>query len=401
MMYLHCLLPVLLLSIGWAECATVKHKSSKNVVETTIRAVAFISRHSDRTTEYTFPTDLHPMDNRNEWPDGEARLTALGRKRAKALADLLRSRYEFMFTNNPAEVLVRASGAQRCIDTARIISTNMTRIPDLTPIVNDRLMRDPPPNCPATKEISKQLFKTKEAEDYQDAFKDLLKQVTKFAGKPVKTIEDAYEIDDTLTVEAQNHKSLPEWATPEVVAQLKEMANTYSCVNSASIKSQRLQLGLYLSDLNNQFKQIIAGKSSERLLIYTTHDTKIGMLRRRLNVFDKNTPAGYAAGILTELHEDVNTLKPYVRSSYIFLNQTTMKPVESPAVPSSCIGKPEPCDMDTYFHALEPFMLTEEGLDQECAAPVKLRDDGLEKFDSCFQDKPRTGLSRLIHKLFS
>lgn len=400
-MYLCFLLPVILLSISWAECAKVASPAAKNVLETTIRAVAIISRHSDRTTEYTFPTDPHPMDDRNEWPDGEARLTARGRKRAKALADLLRARYEYMFTNNPAEVVVRSSGAQRCIDTARIISTNMTLIPNLEPIVMERLLRDPPPECPAMKAITKQLFKTDEAKDYQDAFKDLLKKVSKFTGKEVKTMDDANEIHDTLMVEAQNNKSLPDWATPDVVVQLKQLANTYSCVNTAPIKSQRLELGRYLSDLQKRFQDISAGKSSVRLLVSTTHDTEIGMLRRRLNVFDKNTPAGYAAAIVTELHQDVNTLQPYVRSSYLFLNLTTFEPVETPAVPSSCIGKPEPCDMDTYFYSLKPFMMTESGLDQECAAPVDVKNDGLEKFDDCFTDKPRTGINKLFHNIFS
>lgn len=390
-MHLHVF--VLLVSVSWAQTATV---ANKNVIQTTVRAVAIISRHSDRTTEYTFPTDPHPMDDRNEWPDGEARLVPLGRKRAQMFADLLRSRYEYMFTNNPAEVLVRSSGAQRCIDTARIVSTTATRIPDLEVKVDDRLLRDPPPNCPATKEIGNQLFKTSEAQSYQNAFKDLLKTVTKETGKPVQTIEDAYEIDDTLTVEAQNGKTLPKWATPEVRAQLKQMANTYSCVASAPIKAQKLRLGLFLTDLENRFKAISAGNSSLRLLVHTTHDTEIAMLRRRLNAFDKNTPAGYVAAIVFELHQDVNTLKPYVRSYYIFLDQTTLKPVETPAIPSSCLKEPEPCPLDKYFYALEPFMLDDAGLDKECAAPVDLRKDGLEQFDQCFTDQPASGLTKFL-----
>jgi len=322
------------------------------------------------------------MDSRTEWPDGEARLVDKGRLKAKVFGEFIRKRYDYMFTNNPSEVLARSSGAQRCIDTARILSSTITLIPNVNVTVDDRLLRDPPPNCPALKVIKERAYHTDRAEDFVKKNKKLLEKVSKGAGKKVDNINDAYEIFDTLKVEKENNKTLPSWATPEIYWALNEIANTYGCVNSASEKGIALQLGLFLSDLEKQLDDISAGKSSRRLLVYTTHDTKIAMLQRLLNAFNKDLPAPYAAAIVFELHEDVLTGKPSVLSYYNYFNDE-MKRIEIPAAPDSC-KKQTLCPLNQFFTSLHRFMLNDKTLDQECKDTTDSV-DMLQHFKECFK----------------
>lgn len=347
--------------------------------EPKIKAVAIISRHSDRTTEYTFPSDLHPFSNRNDWPNGDGQLTRRGRYRAGLFAEIIRQRYDSLFGIPGAGVLARSSGAQRTKDTAGILAQAITSNANAETSVDENLLRDPVPNCPAIKAVKKSIYASKENQDFVETNDKMLRQLTKDTGKEIGTIEDAYEVYDTIKVEKENNMTIPEWVTPSVLDFLKWTDSIYSCINSASHKTQKLQLGLLLTDLRKNLEDISAGESNNRLLIYTTHDTKISMLQRALNVYTKGKPAPYLAAIVIELHQDPMTSQSFVKSYYTYLDNDFSQ-VREEGAPKSC-DKGQLCDLNQFFTGLTPFMLQEQG--DECS-DTDVTDDIKDNFADCF-----------------
>ena len=348
--------------------------------EPKIKAIAIISRHSDRTTEYTFPADLHPLNNKEDWPNGEGQLTRRGRYRAGLFAELIKKRYDSLFGIPGAGAIARSSGAQRTRDTAGILSRTITNNAQVPVTVDENLLRDPVPNCDAIKAVKKSIYDSKENEEFSEANDKLFRKLTKGTGKEIGTIEDAYEVHDTIKVEKENNMTIPDFVTDEIMDFLKWTDSIYSCINSASHKTQKLQLGLLLSDLQKNLEDISNGESSVRLLIYTTHDTKISMLQRVLNAYTLGKPAPYLAAIVVELYQDPESGTSFVKAYYTYLDNE-YKQFEIPAAPSSC-EKGQLCNLNDFFAGLAPFMLDEQV--NECAN-TDVSNDVKDDFAACFQ----------------
>ena len=391
---------ILLFVVGCsiAPSSQLQATGGENLVRT--RAIAIISRHSDRSTEYTFPNDPHPPTDLKEWPLGQGRLLPKGRQRIAKLAELIRSKYPYLFANiMPREVIARASGSQRVIDTGKALTSAITGIPDIPVTVDERLLRDPPPDCPARNAIKKQIYDREELEKYQKSYEKLFEYVSKFAGKKVKTIEDAYEIFDTLKVERENNKTLPAWVTEDVYNQLKDVRAAYACVNSASENQMRYQLGLFLSDLQTKFGNISDGESCVRYLDYKTHDTEISMLQRMLGVFEVDSPAPYLAAHVFELNQHAVTGESYIQSYYVTLEHDSMQPIVAVSAPPSCTPN-KLCPADSYFNGLQKFMLTNATRAQVCDV-AKIQRDKLEDFDECFNSADKGKKKGVMSKILN
>lgn len=90
-----------------------------------LEAVLIFMRHGVRAPWTTYPKDPN-VNNTNRWPNGRSQLTSFGIKQATNIGNLLAKRYG-TFTKNLKrnQIYLRASAAQRCIDTLNLVSSRL------------------------------------------------------------------------------------------------------------------------------------------------------------------------------------------------------------------------------------------------------------------------------------
>ena len=105
-------------------CST-GNPSYESVNTDNIEAVLIFMRHGVRAPWTSYPKDPN-ANNTNRWPNGRSQLTSFGIKQATNIGNLFVKRYG-TFTKNlkRSQIYLRASAAQRCIDTLKLVSSRL------------------------------------------------------------------------------------------------------------------------------------------------------------------------------------------------------------------------------------------------------------------------------------
>lgn len=90
-----------------------------------LEAVFIFMRHGVRAPWTSYPKDPN-VNNTNRWPNGRSQLTHFGIKQATTIGNLLMRRYgAFVKPLKRPQIYLRASAAQRCIDTLKLVSSRL------------------------------------------------------------------------------------------------------------------------------------------------------------------------------------------------------------------------------------------------------------------------------------
>ena len=335
---MHCVVIAMLLGLEFAaRWGFTEHLS----LERTLHKLAIVHRHGDRTPRSTYPND--PYRNESHWPDGWGQLTVKGKKRLYSLGKFIRKRYSTFLTDDPGEVKVRSSGANRCLNSVQCLLTgayppkgrfvidpelNWQPFPVQTKPRIEEEMLNPGAYCPA---ISAERKKIPDTPEYQACFKkykDLLKHLSTVSGGNISSLFSAASLRDTLSIEKEEGFTLPDWATDDVMSQLKDIGDNVFHFLGMLEKIQRLNSGVFFKDLVDKFgDKIIDNRDitktedddkekrkkqyedrddsgpEKKLFLYSTHDAMISIVLQAMNQFNMLIPP-YAASVIFELHQD-------------------------------------------------------------------------------------------------
>ncbi|KAF6101856.1 acid phosphatase 2, lysosomal [Phyllostomus discolor] len=172
------------------------------------------------------------------------------------------------------------------------------------------------------------------------------------------TLENIWNVYDTLFCEKTHGLVLPPWASPQVMqrlSQLKEFSFRFLFGIYGQEEKARLQGGVLLAQIRKNLTLMATSAHLPKLLVYSTHDTTLVALQMALYVYSgKQIP--YAACHVFELYQEDNgnfSVEMY------FWNESDKAPW-----PLSLPGCPHRCPLQDFLRLTEP--VVPKDWQQEC-----------------------------------
>ena len=284
--------------------------------------LAIVHRHGDRTPNW--PWKGAPISNASEWPEGWIQTTLAGKQRLYKLGQFLKKRYPSVINEDPTEVLVRSSHGKRCLTSTRSFLAGAfppTKQYEVYPglkwqpipvIIDDWLLRDP--KCPEADKERARLQASGPESTFISTHKEFYEYLTNLTGTNVPNSRVVNILRDRLRVAMDLGKTVPSWATDELMEQLLNISINEYYFRSASLKLQRLRSGVFFKDLLSQF----LNSWGKKFLVYSTHDTQVAIFMNTMNLYP-NRLVEFGSSLLFELHSDVPTTKTMYPVSDFYL----------------------------------------------------------------------------------
>ncbi|XP_031636576.1 prostatic acid phosphatase-like [Contarinia nasturtii] len=306
-----------------------------------------IYRHGDRNINKIYPND--PYADESYWQGGFGQLTHAGKMRHFKLGQFFRRRYGKLLADgySPKKVYVEASDVDRTIASALANLAGMFP-PSETEIWNDELNWQP---IPVHKWIMKECAKYYvEVQKYMDESSEVRRIYTEYAdhfaywskmcGLNITTIDDVYVLYNTLVVETEHNKSLPDWAKraiePNGVMEYITLFDIKMYANTT--KLARLHSGFILKEILQRFSQKINSTlkpDRDRLLWFqSTHYYIIANLLNSLGLFEKPHLPPYASSLIFELYKRDG--EHYIQIFYKKSEEEILSPLNIPKCGTKC-----------------------------------------------------------------
>lgn len=340
--------------------------------DASLKLLLMIHRHGDRTAIKTYPKD--PYRDAKFWPDGWGELTTAGKNRMYGVGHFLRNRYKDFLTDNPREVYVRSSGANRCLETVSLIlaaayppkgrwvwNDNLLWQPfpiQTEPRIIDGLL-NPSAACPVADAELQRVRKSPEVQELNKKYSPLYDYLQRNSGANISSLIDAEQLHDTLFVEQDEGRELPEWVkTSNIMKDLKTISDLTFYYDFSTKILQKLRAGLFIKDMRMRLKYAVDQKpipelgplenySGKRLFIYSSHDSMIAAVLNLLGDFNRIAPP-YGSTIFFELHQ-LNQSTHHIKALY--MNDTTSGELH----PLQILGcrHDGPCLLPEFFSATD------------------------------------------------
>jgi len=316
--------------------------SSSLTSASTLKFVQILFRHGDRNPNRPWgPNDPNPEST---WPQGWGQLTDLGKEQLYELGEQTRKLYaEFLSKDyKNEEIYVRSTGRDRALMSAQCFlaglypvdpETNWSKKVAWQPIpihsktiAEDWIMRCTKV-CPETTDfyLDHHYQNSPSIAAYVAENKDFIDFVTKLAdlhteGDDVKNMKKMWKLGGNLHIARRYNKTLPQWATNEVIDQLVTLrVKKFESQASSSPQLTKLSGGPLLGHILANFDQFRRGSlrpddhgqkesgdpamKDLKLMVFSGHDTNMVFLLSALNLFAKPFWPAYAANLFLELHE--------------------------------------------------------------------------------------------------
>ncbi|XP_069461545.1 testicular acid phosphatase homolog [Ambystoma mexicanum] len=312
----HCVLLLTLLTLAGAPLA---------VQARTLRMVTLLYRHGDRAPIDTYPKDPHKDA---AWPGGLQQLTQEGMRQQYELGQYLRSRYQDFLSSSyrRQEIYVRSTDYDRTLMSAQanlagLYPPNSSELwnPEIkwqpipihtVPVSQDRLLKFPMKDCPRYHELMEETVQLPQYQDKMDAWKDFIKEIANHTGYSVEGTgpRRAWKVYDTLFCQKTHNLSLPEWATPQVMATLEEIS-TFEVMSHVGFhklnEKARLTGGILVDAVLRNFSEVLRRSLPLKMIMYSAHDSTIIALQGALRVFNGRHPP-YAACHIFEFYQETD-----------------------------------------------------------------------------------------------
>lgn len=304
-----------------------------------VKYVAILFRHGDRTPVDPYPTD--PWRNESFWPVQFGELTNNGKRQHYAFGKWLRQRYSNLLSRDfdPTEIYVRSTDVDRTLMSAQ---ANLAGLypPYGQAVWNSELMWQPIPvhtipededdllamgkPCPA---YDKELERFKNSKSYKERlhkYQSLMDYLTKYTGMRIKSYYDILNIYSTLYIETLYNYTLPSWTKSVYPDKMRDPGCYSFTTETGTPLLARLKVGPLLKHINKHMLNAISNVDGKhrKVQLYSAHDLNIGNTLNGLGIFDGKCPC-YTSAIFFELIIDNSTANHYVR--ILYRNTTTIE----------------------------------------------------------------------------
>ncbi|KAK4880924.1 hypothetical protein RN001_004243 [Aquatica leii] len=308
-MELQIYLTIVLLTFGVSLCLLEEN----NATTATLKALHLIFRHGHRTTERTsasiYPNDPHK--NEKYYPYGYGQLTNKGKRKAFALGQWLRKRYNGFLGNvyHPNILDAVSSGYNRTSATLSLVLAGLyppkgTDLDwnsnlDWQPVLYHQLSHKenylslPLATCPKFMKLFNDYLNTSAAKTKIQLYKPLSNYIQEKSGGTLPHMFAAFFFYDILATQQEWGLELPKWT--EVIYP--------NILYGASLDFYEMMM------TTTEMKRFNIGKISNKivpperkLFIYSGHDFNLTFLQIVLGVYTKKRPT-YGACLIIEVHQ--------------------------------------------------------------------------------------------------
>ncbi|RUS79984.1 hypothetical protein EGW08_012249, partial [Elysia chlorotica] len=354
-------------------CLSVVISGSLASPPSSLRLVAMVYRHGDRSPVGIYPKDINGED---KWPMGLGWLTNIGKRQQFELGQYVKQRYDgFINTTyyDHNEIAIESSGIERCLMSAYSHLAGLFP-PQGDQVWNEDLKWQPIPvqtrpvkednklamqkKCPRYDELYQEVINSeafKEEEIRNKAFYDMVEENT---GIKKETLADIWGVVDTLICEQSHNMTWNKWAYADGVWDKINDLRTKSfdlLFNNSAMT--RLQGGPLLKEIISFMKNATKKeKEMPKFYMYSAHDTTVAALLSALHAFDRHQPI-YRALVMVELHE--------INSEFVvkvfYKNDTALEPYL--LTPKGCS---DPCPLFDLIEVTKDTV--PDDWDEECQA---------------------------------
>ncbi|XP_065361200.1 venom acid phosphatase Acph-1-like [Calliphora vicina] len=333
------------LPVRAAETAALKGVEHAN--QSTLKLAHVLFRHGIRTPVNTYAND--PYKNGTFFPYGWGHLTNDGKRDLFEMGKWLGRRYQDFVAlyYKPDLVYARSTASPRTLMSMATVLAGMFP-PSNTPMEwNPKMDWQPIPifSEPLDKDITLRMQTECKAytemknnlENFEDP-EGLFEQLTELTGDNVTKADDVNSIFITLWAEQLYGLELPEWTLDYYPDKMRFMAEQSYADLGATTEMQRLKAGPFLQSLMQQMLDKINGtlKPLERkMFLYSAHDWTITNVLIGLKVWKRQMP-NFAALILFELHQDMDTQEYYMELYYQNGPKSSLEPLTLPGCIFQC-----------------------------------------------------------------
>lgn len=173
--------------------------------------------------------------------------------------------------------------------------------------------------CPRYHEAVEEVLESDEVKKLLHENANLLEELTKHTGMPIKTPDDVQSLYGTLRAEMEYGLKLPKWTDnyfPQKLLNLTELSYIY---NIYTDEMKLLKAGPFIQKLVTEFEKRRDGTLKDlKINLYTGHDSSVVNMLSALGVWEKQFPE-YGIMALFEMVRDKKTgdlgVQLYLRNS--------------------------------------------------------------------------------------
>ena len=313
-------------------CSTVIQEDQQQTGQgrkTIVRAVAIISRHSDR-----YP---YAPDDSNRTLDALlGDLTESGRQRMRQLGREIRIRYADLLQESDDAAAIRAlsSPVQGSIDSVTSLLTGLS--PDsMINVTVDEMLSAFGNKCPAFWSMIDRISNSESSIEFNEKLGSFFDP------------GNSYSTNQTVAEQLLRLKELCDrklmLGTGRAVPDNKSLSLAQECIRilcllTSSKQAQEIMTIPLIFNVQQTFGKIASGtNTTDRFVIVGTHDTMIDMLLHSLKSFNRNTVPAYASSVIIELRESVEP-SGHFYNKFFFWNGEHQLP-GSDLTPTGCFGR--------------------------------------------------------------
>lgn len=202
--------------------------------------------------------------------------------------------------------------------------------------------------CPRYSEAVDEVLESDEVKQVLADNAQLLEELTKHSGMPIKTPEDVQSLYGTLRAESEYGLKLPAWTKdyyPKALENLTELSYIY---NVQTDEMKTIKAGPFLKKMSTEFDSKRKGTLKDlKISLYTGHDSTIVNILAALDVWKQQQPV-YGIMALFELVEDKESKEIGVQ---IYLRNSAT----SGAIPLTIPGCDHFCPLDKFLEVTKKY----------------------------------------------
>ncbi|CAD7084879.1 unnamed protein product [Hermetia illucens] len=298
--------------------------------ESTLKAVAMLFRHGDRS-----PTMSYPLDPYRDypWPGGYGALSERGSEEMYGSGLIKSTRYSSLLsidcdsdaacTVDFDNILVFSSAVPRCVESAESFLDGFLRVDWPSDLINvipqnqDEILAIPGKLCPKYESIiatgpSLDSRKFKKVIDFRSSKgQEFLAYLQNHTGLVIDSSTDILFIADTLFIDEDNDLELPAW-TESVFEQylLPILSIVYDALGSSQY--MKIRSSALFEDMANRFDNLIEGLDEQNIVLYSAHDVTLNGMLHLLGIRDQaDARPPYGASLNLELHDNSKIKSDY------------------------------------------------------------------------------------------
>ncbi|KAJ6647741.1 Lysosomal acid phosphatase [Pseudolycoriella hygida] len=316
--------------------------------------IVIIQRHIGICSCPPYPTD--PYRDESHWPEGFGQLTNEGKRQMYRLGQYLRRRYVNLIDRKYSnkDIYVQSTDFDRTIMSAQACLAGLYPPTDEEKF-DDDIMWQPIPvhtvpshldyvlstgrTCPSFEAAHLRFRQTSpEIRRVLTEHASLIAHWARYSGLIILSIDIVSVLYNTLSIEKEQNKPLPEWAERAIQCDspMKYMAALHFQSYTGNRLLARLKQGHLIKEIMQRFEQKINSflRPDRKLWLYAAHDLTIVNVLNSLKLFELHLPP-YAASVHFELYKTSQN-EYYIQIFYRSLEEEYPQPLNIPECGVKC-----------------------------------------------------------------